>query len=309
MQKEHQSCCVMDVSKLDRYSDDQGRTATCMPRLRVLEIRLVNRKQATELGAPCESEMQRMFGDADEFLAFHFESPAAPTVEKHENQKKGHEEDSVDVVSMSSHDVNLLLGAASNQDEQCTLILAWKPKLSSKKIMISESGSGGRLVMEAFKSETEGITTQKQLHQYQAYSQSSKQTQKAWQEKIAASKRSGRQTLWAVTFTQMRILDAPVTITGQNIRHRKEVTVNRSQLKTLTSEATVPQMRLQDTAKYFLDQLSQQDLDKIKQVSLMLDNVVLRVGTTCSGWSLATVDSLGLFMQGQRDRICLVLYL
>ena len=71
-------------------------------------------------------------------------------------------------------EVNTLLGAASNQDEQCTLILAWKPK-QSKQVMICENGSGGQLVIEAFISQTEGIATQKQLRQ-QTYIHSSRQT-------------------------------------------------------------------------------------------------------------------------------------
>ena len=310
MQKEQHSCSRIDVYRLDRYSDNQGRTGTCLPRCRLLDVRTVNRQEAIELGAPCETELKNLFGDADEFLAFHFEAPATAPTPTVQNQKE-QEEDFVDVLSMNSHEVNTLLGAASNQDEQCTLILAWKPK-QSKQVMICENGSGGQVVMEAFISHTEGITTQKQLRQCTGYTHSSKQSQKAWQERIAACKASGRQSLWVVTFVQLRVFETPMTMVGQ--KPRKMVTVSRSQLKTGIDEAPLPQMRLQDTAKYFLDRLSQKDFDEIKQVCGMLDNVVLRVGTTCSGWSLATKHgtfacSICLSMQGQRfrDGICVVL--
>lgn len=195
------------------------------------------------------------------------------------------------MVGMHTCEVNTLRDAVSSGKTSCKLLLPWRMAAGQiGPVMVSETGSGGKLMMRAVVDSIEEITTLSRLRKEESFQRASKVLQEVWLKKLGrvkgkgenpSSKRSTRKVLFLWTLTQMKSLTSQLMVPEGFVR--RTVRLSSQKLIRLDAQQPLPQMRLKSTAQYFVGRLSPEDRQRLQETCSFLDKKVIQIGTTCSG--------------------------
>lgn len=192
----------------------------------------------------------------------------------------------VAVIGLHSQDLNALRDAVSSGKKSCQIILPWRFAAGSmEKVMVTEQGAGGRIVMQVAIESIDAIDTIGQLRKQAGFKHASKSFQDLWLQKLrrdnsTISKRSTKKVLFAWSFVHMKTTNENVRVPEGFVRK-----ITRLARKDLVPVGVVdlPQMRLKSTAAFFIQRLSVKDMDRLRETCSCLHNKLIRLGTTCSG--------------------------
>ena len=169
-------------------------------------------------------------------------------------------------------------------NEICQIILPWTvSRACLGEVYVLQRGSGGKVVLTGCV-QVECIRTAAELRQQRQSHSAPKEYQQLWLQKFSAtpevaSRRSTRKCLWLWSITGLK--QTNLMLSGLNVRTAMKI--SRKYLSEACEAEAMPQMRLKSTAGYFLDKLSDGDVNQLREVCQNLDGKTITVGTTCSG--------------------------
>ena len=177
------------------------------------------------------------------------------------------------VVLMQPHVMNQILQEPLLDEK--VVLLPWKIKRGISRVYLAEVGTGGRIVATS-DIEITAVDNFAKLRSHPYFLSAPSALQTAWRTRVTKEKRN----IYSWSFKSTTLLEEPLQLPlGSRGTH---IAVAKSCM-TVCKEIPVPEMRLKNTCKYFIQKLSQQDYIKLKETARILDGVVIRTASTCSG--------------------------
>ena len=168
---------------------------------------------------------------------------------------------------------------AANQKKQESFELLTTTKYTAGgEMLLVQTRTDGRVAIKASLVQRKRLTSTSELSNTAAYKQATEPEQKAWKARM-------HQHL-AVYICQLKNLRAPAGNLRLRCGHgcRKTVAVGSDVLEEeATPEAEIPTLSLRETARFFLQRLSEADRGKLSATIKGLNGCQIKLGSTCSG--------------------------
>ena len=257
--------CPENVTKLfdeNRYRGKQAR----------LDRMIDGRLPGTSYN--CQSHVDRMFrGDAN--------CEQRPPGNHTDDPEADADEELCMVVRLQEHLLNKVLSPPL--DTEKTLLMNWKLKKGVHRVYLVGVGSGGMIAAEATLQQVVPIQDFATLRSHPDFRCAHPDLQRAWRARIVQSGKP----VFAWTLTNLVVpemsFQVPLGLRG------KSFSVAKSSLRSY-KHVELPEMRLKETAKYFMAKLSAEDYSQLRETALNLDGSIIQTGSTCSGtdisWSI-----------------------
>ena len=163
--------------------------------------------------------------------------------------------------------------------EPKSILLTWKVKNGVRTIFLVETGSGGKISARVTIDEVTPIRDFATLRLHPEFVSSHSTVKKALRERITQVKRP----VYAWTLKDVILINH---LQIPRSYRSKTFTMTRADICSL-KDIPIPEMRLKSTCKYFTQKLVPYEYEKLRKTALQLDNVVIRMGSTCSGTDVA----------------------
>ena len=203
--------------------------------------------------------------------------PQEPEVEVAPNatDMEDTEEKCVNIIKLTGCDIDLIFSDLNTARE--VLMLFTNKKISGETYVTKQDSSEvlGKVLVD----KQTCISNLGELRACECFHNASREIKDLWKKRILQEKKP----LFLWEMLGIEVFEKPLTIRGKT-KTGTQIALNR-----LVShhEATVPSLDLKETALYFMQRLSEEDLQRLGQTMAHLDQCTVRVGGTCSGTDIA----------------------
>ena len=184
--------------------------------------------------------------------------------------------DSVPVIRLSEQDINKVF---SDLDKSHEIFMLWTNKNITGKVYVT-AWKSANIVGTVYIHRQKIVKTFADLRGCECFKDASREIRELWKNRLL--KEEKRLYVWEIKGIEK--LEHPKRVIG----HEKKRFFNVILQKMISFEhRDAPAMTLESSAKYFLDNLSTDDLQRLESTMKHLDQCTIRVGTTCSGTDIA----------------------
>ena len=160
------------------------------------------------------------------------------------------------------------------------VVMFWSSKKVIGKVYMVKAQSSVVVGIADVKNQ-QRISTFAELRRLDCFKDASNELKTVWKNRLLQEKK--QLFVWEIACIQK--FDKQLEMQGRN--PAKHFQIEIKQLKSFDQDKALPGLDLKETAMYFVNRLSDDDLDRLKNTMKQLHNKEIKVGTACSGTDIA----------------------
>ena len=160
------------------------------------------------------------------------------------------------------------------------VVMFWSSKKVIGKVYMAKAQTSVVVGIADVKNQ-QRISTFAELRRLDCFKDASSELKTLWKNRLLQEKK--QLFVWEIACIQK--FDKQLEMQGRN--HAKHFQIEIKQLKSFDQGKALPGLDLKETAMYFVNRLSNDDLDRLENTMRQLHNKEIKVGTACSGTDIA----------------------